>query len=332
MSKVKIVCVTPVKNEEWILDRFLSCTSLWADHIIIADQNSNDNTPEICKKYQKVIYFQNLIENYDEEARQKLLLNKAREIPGPKLIFALDADEFITSNSLQTNEWNELKNLSPGTSLHLKWINVYPGFKKYWSPNFNLPFAFIDDGTVHSGNKIHSARIPINEKLLKYSNDIKVLHFQYTDWERMKSKHRWYLCYEKINIKNKPIGNYRIYSHMYRIKKSDKKMFNPDWIDYYENNGINMKTVNVDQTYWWDKEVLNYLDKHGNEYFKNEKIWGIDWVATGKKINRISESYKDPRGIILKLVHFWLENTKKYENRYINKIDTLFAGLINKFS
>jgi len=36
-----LICMTPVRNEAWILHAFLKATSLWADHIIIADQNSN---------------------------------------------------------------------------------------------------------------------------------------------------------------------------------------------------------------------------------------------------------------------------------------------------
>ena len=32
-ERPKIICLTPVKNEEWILRRFLRLASLWADHI-----------------------------------------------------------------------------------------------------------------------------------------------------------------------------------------------------------------------------------------------------------------------------------------------------------
>lgn len=328
MSKVKIICITPVKNEEWILDRFLSCTSLWADHIIIADQNSTDNTYKICKKYSKVKYYKNSSKIFDENIRQKLLLEKAREIKGPRLIFALDADEFITSNSLDTKEWDELKSLTPGSTLHLKWINIMPGFNKYWTPDLNIPFAYMDDDTIHSGNKIHSARIPIKESLINYSENIKVLHFQYTDWERMESKHRWYLCFEKLNFKTDPVKNYRKYSHMYRIPENDLYNFREEWIKKYESSGINISESKKECFYWWDNEILIYFDKYGNEYFKNEKIWDIDWVAAGRKINRISKNYKDPRGIVLKLIHSWLEITKKYENRYINKIDSILSSFL----
>ncbi|WP_260675883.1 MULTISPECIES: hypothetical protein [Nostocales] len=38
MNKIaKIVVMTPVKNEAWIVDRFLSVTSQFADYIIIAE-------------------------------------------------------------------------------------------------------------------------------------------------------------------------------------------------------------------------------------------------------------------------------------------------------
>ena len=90
--KPKIIVVTPVKNEDWILDRFLSVTSQFADLIIIADQNSTDKSIEICQRYPKVKLIQNNSEQYDEASRQILLLQTARElVPEHKIILALGA-------------------------------------------------------------------------------------------------------------------------------------------------------------------------------------------------------------------------------------------------
>ena len=50
----KIICLTPVRNESWILEKFLKCASLWADIIIIADQESDDGSREIAKNFEKV--------------------------------------------------------------------------------------------------------------------------------------------------------------------------------------------------------------------------------------------------------------------------------------
>lgn len=40
--KTQIVCLTPVRNEAWILERFLKAAELCADHIVLADQDSTE--------------------------------------------------------------------------------------------------------------------------------------------------------------------------------------------------------------------------------------------------------------------------------------------------
>ena len=154
-----------------------------------------------------------------------MLLNEARKITGKRLIFFLDADEFISCNVFQSKEWNELKRLEPGSTILFRWVNICPGFNKYWSPELYMHFAYMDDNSEYKGIKVHGPRLPYNKEKLKYSSEIKILHFQYTNWERMKSKQRWYLCFERLNIYNDPIGNFRKYSHMYRVKKSEMKVF-----------------------------------------------------------------------------------------------------------
>ena len=70
-GKPIVICLTPVRNEALILDRFLKATSLWADHIIIADQMSTDGSREIAKKHPKVTLIDNLSETFNEPERQK---------------------------------------------------------------------------------------------------------------------------------------------------------------------------------------------------------------------------------------------------------------------
>ena len=101
MKKPLVFCLTPVKNEAWILERFLSCASLWADKIIIADQGSTDGSKEIAAKFAKVITIDNPSTVLNEFNRQQLLLAEARRISSdPKVLLALDADEFLSSNFL----------------------------------------------------------------------------------------------------------------------------------------------------------------------------------------------------------------------------------------
>src|SRR3989449_6927486 len=89
---VRVVVVTPVRNEAWILERFLSVTSRFADHIIIADQRSTDDSRAICGRYPKVRVIDNPTDEFNERERQLLLLRHARTIvPPPRVILALDA-------------------------------------------------------------------------------------------------------------------------------------------------------------------------------------------------------------------------------------------------
>ena len=48
------ICVTPVRNEAWIIDRFLAAAKTWADHVIVADQQSSDGTLEQLAKLRRV--------------------------------------------------------------------------------------------------------------------------------------------------------------------------------------------------------------------------------------------------------------------------------------
>src|SRR6266550_4777142 len=111
----KIVVLTPVKNEEWILDQFLSVTSQFADLIIVADQSSTDNSRQICSKFSKVHLIANESEIYDEATRQQLLIKTARQlVPGRRILLALDADELLAADSINSPGWQAMLDADPG--------------------------------------------------------------------------------------------------------------------------------------------------------------------------------------------------------------------------
>jgi len=314
MPKLRTICLTPVKNEAWILDRFLKCTSLWADHIIIADQYSEDNSRAIAQNYPKVILVDNPSTAYDEQARQKLLLKTAREIRGPRLLVTLDADEILTSNFFENSEWKTVLNAPKGTVIRFHWINIRPDFKTYWSPEGALPMGFVDDGSDHKGGLIHSPRIPLpdgsNTIVLK---DIKCLHYQYTNWERMKSKQRWYQVWERINNAHRSsIEIYRQYHHMDAIRTEHIKPLINDWLSGYIEKGIDMTGVSSNDLFWYDREVLKSFDHHGTDKFRREAIWDVNWKHVANRLGKTmnASQYKDPRSTIQRYVHRWLKKTQ----------------------
>ena len=65
MNSIPIVVITPVKNEDWIIEIFLKVTSTFADLIIIADQYSSDASREIAASFKKVVLIENDILNWN---------------------------------------------------------------------------------------------------------------------------------------------------------------------------------------------------------------------------------------------------------------------------
>src|SRR3989304_9881587 len=116
MKRPKIICLTPVKNEAWILDNFIKCASLWADHIIIADQDSTDDSRKIANKYSNVKLINNPYKGeYNEREVRQVLIEEARKLKGPRVLISLDADEVLSPDFMNSGEWQKVIFSKPGT-------------------------------------------------------------------------------------------------------------------------------------------------------------------------------------------------------------------------
>ena len=312
-----IFCLTPIKNEAWILDRFLQCASTWADHIIVADQQSDDGSRDIARSYEKVTLINNDTPAYDEAARQKLLIDAARALPcpGKRILLALDADEMLTANWMKSEDWRALQQQRPGTVLRFRWANVTPQIKEGWVSDHWIPFGFVDDGSAHEGEKIHSPRVPVPpDAPTFYSEDIRVLHYQYANWERMKSKQRWYQCYERLEHPDKrAVTIFRQYHHMDAAVKNARP-FPDTWFRGYEAQGINMTTIPAQDHYYWDEELVRLFSEHGVEPFRRLNVWSRDWEALRQHLNIDGQPINDPRTSADRAVHGWLEQTQTYQH------------------
>jgi len=312
MTKPTIICLTPVKNEAWILDRFLQCASLWADHIIIADQ-STDNSAEIARRYPKVTVVHNPSAGFNEPERQKLLLAAARRIPGPRLLITLDADEVFTANFMTSPEWQTILTVPVGTVIRFKWVNLMSDMEHYLDDLWDHAWGFMDDGSELTGAAvIHNTRIPVplnaTDILMR---DIKVMHYQNTDESRRESKWRWYRSFERIlNEERSAIKINRRYTEPFSALRPDRIRLIPShWMQGYVDQGIDMTSIHRPHRPWWDKEVVDMLDKYGPEHFRRQNIWAVDWDAVYLEIygKEPSQSLSDPRNKFDKWVHRWLQ-------------------------
>ena len=317
MTKPTIICVTPVRNERWILEKFLRAASLWADHIIIADQSSDDGSIEIARSFPKVRLILNPSAGYDEASRRDLLMAAARELPGPRLIFGLDADELLSADLFDSPEWESVLTAPLGTTIWLQWANLYSSFSYAHVFEHHGAFAYMDDGKPIDGTFIHSPRIPNNPKLPGLRLTVgKVLHYQYLDWDRMKAKHRWYQCIERVKYPSKSAAAlYRQYHHM-DVSWARRNPIQPAWFEGYTRRGIDARSLAMDPHPYFERETLQMLSVHGSGVFRRLDIWDVDWVDLARFWRfETPGRFGDPRGPAEWIFNRWMRATQDYAQR-----------------
>jgi glycosyltransferase involved in cell wall biosynthesis len=323
MTTPKIICVTPVRNERWILGTFLRAASLWADHIILADQNSDDGSREVAARFDKVRLVENSSPIFNEPERRELLMAEARKIPGPRIVFGLDADELLSADSFTSPEWGTMLAARPGTTIWMQWVNLYDACRSCYVLPPHGAFAYSDDGRAIEGSYIHSPRIPQNrDQPSLYLSTAKVLHYQYLDWARLKSKHRWYQCLERARYPEKSaVAIYRMYHHMDKAGDSGPRpgsdSVSPSWFAGYAERGVDATSFEVDHHTFFERDTLELLAKHGARHFRREAIWDVDWVELARYHGYAEpRRFADPRSPADKAIHRWLHRTQSQEKRW----------------
>ena len=311
MTRPLLICMTPVRNEAWILHAFLKATSLWADYIIIADQMSTDGSRDIAMMYPKVILIENNNQEYNEASRQKLLIDRARKIEGKKILFGLDADEIFSANFNETEDWQKILNSNPGDVFEFKWMFIADDLKKGWITPEYYPWAFHDDGIEPHGNyarNIHSMRIPypIQEKQLKYINNFYVLHLHNVSKSRILSKSRFYKFVD-YTLNNKSVIKL---SRMYSVGKIRYRMHEIDstFIDFlkfgfnlFDDIEINLKF------YWFDNYINDNLNTDNIKKYSKLDIWDKDTKAP-------------KRSLKTRFVHWYLHKTTDFKSNILIRI------------
>ena len=316
-----IVCLTPVRNEAWILERFLAAALTWADFVVVADQGSTDGSREIAARFERVSVIDNNEAAYDEAGRQRLLLAAGRGVAGgrPVAFFALDADEALTADLPGSTAWGMALRSPPGSAIDLRWANVLPGGKQAWLPATEIQFGLIDDGTEHRGTAIHSRRLPrpLTAPTVRLETS-RVLHLQYLDWERMLAKQRFYQSWERVhNPSKRPAQIFRQYHHWSAIPLDAVHALPSEWIAGYRREGIDLLAVAAEPAYETDGRVMDFVQEYGVAPFRKLDMWNVDWPERARAMSRdLPRGMEcDPRRPHEHAVHRWLARTQSAAHR-----------------
>ncbi len=318
---MKKILVIPVKNEEWILEYTLTCASLFFDHIIVADQQSTDRTPEICALFPKVVYLENNSSAYNEGQRRQLLLDAARNFEGYNFIANLAADEIFTANILDPAAFDEvLANAEIGSAFSFQWVQLWKNTHSYrddrsmWS-NLYRPFAFIDDRkTNYLPGFAHLSIVPeAYMENAKQIENIKVLHYQFVDFPRMLMKQRWarlleFGKYTQPKVLKSMILNNKYYptkdEHAIQLAEVPKAWTLP-YPDF-----IKIETVQS----WHADACEKFITEYKPKNLRWLDIWDHDWDMFPDERNVLQRIYHKHQYVILilnKIIPKWVKKIIK---------------------
>lgn len=277
---MKVVGITPIKNEAAFIDTYASSLSQICDKIIVLDDNSTDNSVELLSNYSKVEVVK-LEDNNGWGGKRSYLYNLARDYSATHIV-ALDADEAFTNPFIE-NFGNIITQLKPGFKFAMQWLAMWKTTNHYrndysvWSNNFK-DFLIHDDGKInYDGGWIHEPRLPVTENYIKVPTELgAVFHYQFSCWDAFQIKQSWYRCLERVKNTHKDAGQI---NQTYRITLDDN---NVNLTQIPENWRENIKEPNLDEIYngslWRINDIKNWFDEYGVNHFKDLDIWHVNEI------------------------------------------------------
>lgn len=325
-NKPQIVVITPVRNEAWVLDAFLTCTSSWADHIIVADHHSTDGSREIAQKYPKVTLIDNPTDEWYENICRAKLLEEACKIPGDKIIFGLDADEFLSEGFAQSKGWERIMTSKPNTIFCFRWRSVYDDLYHIcdescymeWAAHYAEDVDVVVEYRKREHNAVHCSRVPcLEEERAEYVmiDDIRFVHLAKLNKVRTQNKLDFYQVtwVDKNPTKARPISFYRNYSRYYpdnlqTLQEPVRLTCKDDSQDYASL----VQTADYGKHYV--DEMIQVFERAGYERFVKLNIWGNPYLR--------ERGVNPHRPLSVRILHWYLNNTNnfRYFVHFLDKI------------
>jgi len=289
-NQPQLIVLTPVRNEAWVLRAFLTATSLWADKIIIADQMSTDGSREIYKEFPKVIVLDNDRPQMHQAATRRMLFDYARKMLNGDtnaILFALDADEFLSGDFLQSNDWEKIINSEPDDAFCWRWMNLKESDPTKYSDFQHYYWAGHVSDTIWDGmfpdNFIHEWRLPwppaCDEKKSFDLDELRSIHFARVNTLRQANKERFYAVSSRAATNKDSHSNIVYNSRMYQPKKLKYFDVPKDAYCTYLKNDIDIWALTdlSDEGAYYTQEVLKFFQQFGTRRFAWLDIWDEGW-------------------------------------------------------
>ncbi|MDO4190918.1 MAG: glycosyltransferase family 2 protein [Bacteroidales bacterium] len=295
----KIIVLTPVRNEAWILRAFLTATSLWADHIIIADQMSDDGSRDIYKDFPKVTLIDNNRKEMHQAATRRLLFEEAHRMLGNNdaILLALDADEILCGDFLHSKAWQTILNSQPNDTFCWRWMYLKGGDPtqystsnlQYWYWGVHVSESFWQG--MFPDNFIHEWRLPWPDECTKEKtlmlDDLFSIHFAHMNVARSENKIRFYQVsslHGRINNETRKYTSYALYRQYHGSGNAEYAPLPDNAFSYYQQHNIDLwQLVDLnDEGEHMTKAILNFFVQDGIKRYANLDIWDREWCLRHK--------------------------------------------------
>ena len=318
----QLVVVTPVRNEAWVLEAFLTCTSSWADYIIIADQQSTDGSREIAAKYEKVILVDNDAAEMNQAAARLLLFREVDKIEGDKIVFALDADEFLSEDFEKTNGWRQIIKSQPNEIFCFKWLNLYgdychvlpdSGYME-WACHFSNKTKIAEEYERCEKNAIHEMRVPclpVDKVHYVAIDDIKFIHLAQINQVRQKNKHAFYQVHTIASLteRKSAVSIFRTYNPPHPPTSTLATEIR--LINYGSGEDVKRLVKSNDIGLYYIDEMLSIFNRDGLKKYRKLNIWDNPYIKAASINPRIPLHYK--------ILYWYLKKTQEIADKNIVK-------------
>lgn len=300
-----LIVTSCTRNYGWVTRAFLEGNTRWADYIVIVDQMSTDGTREMCAEYKNVVLVDDPDMSYKENTRAKMAFMKGRELAAGRdaIYFALDIDEVMSANWMQTEDGQRILYSKPGDMFQLEWANIMPDGKTCDRSGWQYK-VFHDNGMAwqESDKQMHTPLLPYSswdEEDMKSVHDFPLLHFGrfHEKWIYYKSVYYQFLDMHQKRSKS-VVSSYRTY-HSSTYEDFERKPIDAAWL--YENIDL-IGLVDVESAPIFFEYIKELIAEDGIDKFQAIDVW-TDGLCDALGV-------KDPRSFGWRILHTYLRATK----------------------
>lgn len=280
-AEMKIIALMPVRNEAWVLEHSLACLSSFCDVVLVNDQDSEDESRAICRRFPRVALLESRQRLVCEQARWQLL-DAARGYDGNNLLWCTDADELM-SPVLAARFFDTHRDaLTPGTVVECLYYHSWQRPDRYrtegghYAPYWK-ELGLRDDRRMDFSRArrlpLHEPRVPLDGGTGRLRADpLPVLHLQWLLAERNQMKQAWYRCRELIDGARSAAAINEFYAGTLPDPGVPTGEVPAAWVE-----GVTFPDFAIDRIpSWQEHDILGWFDAHPVEFFEPLEIWHID--------------------------------------------------------